>query len=80
MALEAGGDPARALPELRAAAPVFPGHLELALALARAEERAGDPAAARELYAAVARASAPGALRDEATGALERMALAAGDR
>lgn len=76
LALEAGGEPARALPELRAAAPHFPGHLELALARARAEEAAGDPAAARELYAAVARASAPGAMRDEATGALERLALA----
>jgi choline-sulfatase len=79
MAVEAGGDAARALPLLRAAFPSYPQHLELLAALARAEERAGDREEARRLYASLAQASSPGGLRDQATDALERLALDTGE-
>ncbi len=78
MALEAAGEALQALPHLRAAMPSFPQHLELAMALARAEERVGDPTAAKRLYASLAQTSPHGALRDEAAVALERMALGNG--
>jgi thioredoxin-like negative regulator of GroEL len=76
--LEAAGEALQALPHLRAAMPSFPQHLELAMALARAEERVGDPTAAKRLYASLAQTSPHGALRDEAAVALERMALGNG--
>jgi choline-sulfatase len=75
MALEADGEPLLALPHLRAAVPSFPGHFELTMALARAEERVGDPVVAKRLYASLAQSSPPGELREKATEALERMAL-----
>ena len=75
LALEAEGAAARALPLLRETAPAYPQHLALTMALARAEERVGDRDAARRLYTTIAQTSPPGELRDEATSALERIAL-----
>jgi tetratricopeptide (TPR) repeat protein len=75
LALEADGAAARALPLLRDTAPAYPQHPALTIALARAEERAGDRNAARRLFTTIAQTSPPGELRDEATSALERIAL-----
>jgi predicted Zn-dependent protease len=78
VALEASGRPGEALPLLREAIDVFPKNRSVLRALARAEEAAGDRRAAQRAFAALAQHSPPGETRDEATEALERLALEAG--
>ena len=75
LALASAGECSRALPQLRRSFDRFQGEVALLVSCARCEEAAGDPGRARRLFEQVAQLAPPGTLRDEATAAIERLAL-----
>ena len=75
LALEAAGDYANALPQLRRALTVYSGELNLLLAAARSEEAIGDDRSAGELFERAAQIAPPGQQREEALAAIDRLAL-----
>jgi Flp pilus assembly protein TadD len=76
VALAAAGDCSLALPQLSSALHEYFDETDVVIAAARCEEQQGDADRAIELFQRVAQVAPPGPIREEALGAVQRLALA----